>query len=65
MIPQKYRKIRGLIWFDEKDQGMHWPIESSKSATNAFAKAISRPLFRANEFTNMTPGSRVYPPPGG
>jgi hypothetical protein len=65
VIPQKYRKIRAVIWFDEKDQGMHWPIESSKSATNAFAKAISRPLFRANEFTHMTPGSKVYPPPGG
>jgi hypothetical protein len=64
-IPQKFRKVRAVIWFDEKDQGMHWPIESSKSATNAFAKSIGRPLFRANEFANLTPGSKVYPPPGG
>jgi hypothetical protein len=65
VIPQKYRKVRAVIWFDEKDQGMHWPIESSKSATNAFAKAIGRPLFRANEFANLPLGSKVYPPPGG
>ncbi|HYJ21594.1 MAG TPA: glycosyl hydrolase [Solirubrobacterales bacterium] len=65
VIPQKYRKVRAVIWFDEKDQGMHWPIESSKSAANAFAKSIARPIFRPNEFVNMTPGSRVYPPPGG
>ena len=44
---------------------MHWPIESSKSATNAFAKAIGRSIYRPNEFANLTPGSAVYPPPGG
>jgi hypothetical protein len=63
-IPQKYRKVRAVIWFDEKDQGMHWPIESSKSATNAFAKSIARPIFRANEFANLPPGP-VFPPAGG
>ncbi|HEY4779844.1 MAG TPA: glycosyl hydrolase [Solirubrobacterales bacterium] len=63
-IPSKYRKVRAVIWFDEKDQGMHWPIESSRSATNAFAKSISRPLFRANEFADLPP-SPILPPAGG
>jgi Glycosyl hydrolase family 26 len=62
-IPRDYRKVRAVIWFDEKDQGMHWPIESSRAATSAFARAISRPLFRTNEFQNLVPGSAVYPPP--
>jgi len=64
-ISANYRKVRAVIWFDEKDQGMHWPIESSKSATNAFRKTIAKPIYRANEFANGTPGSKVYPPPGG
>jgi Glycosyl hydrolase family 26 len=63
-ISQKYRKIRALIWFDEKDQGQHWPIESSKSSANAFAKTIAKPIYRANEFANLPPG-KVYPPAGG
>jgi hypothetical protein len=63
-IPSKYRKVRALIWFDEKDQGMHWPIESSKSATNAFAKAVSRSVYRANTFSELPPGPVQPPGPG-
>jgi hypothetical protein len=63
-IPAKYRKVRAVIWFDEKDQGMHWPIESSRSATNAFAKAISPPVYRANTFSELPPGPVQPPGPG-
>jgi Glycosyl hydrolase family 26 len=63
-IPSKYRKVRALIWFDEKDQGMHWPIESSKSATNAFAKAVSRSVYRANTFSELPLGPVQPPGPG-
>ena len=30
-IPAKYRKVRGLIWYEEKDHGTRWPIESSQA----------------------------------
>jgi hypothetical protein len=63
-IPSKYRKVRAVIWFDEKDQGMHWPIESSKSATNAFAKAVSPSVYRANTFSELPPGPVQPPGPG-
>ena len=62
LIVNRYRKVRGVIWFDEKDQGMHWPIESSRKATNAFAKAISGNVFRPNVFSELPPGR--IPPPG-
>ena len=63
-IPKKYKKVRAVIWFDEKDQGMKWPIESSKSATRAFAKAIGRPLYRPNVFSELPPGPVRPPGPG-
>jgi hypothetical protein len=61
VIPKKFRKIRGLVWFDENSQGMHWPIESSKAATNAFAKGIANKLYRPNVYANL-PGGRIRPP---
>lgn len=63
-IPKKYKKVRAVIWFDEKDQGMHWPIESSKASTNAFAKAIGRSIYRPNVFSELPPGPVRPPGPG-
>jgi beta-mannanase len=60
-IPANYPKVRAVIWFDEKDQGMDWPIESSRSSINAFRKAIGRPLYRPNAFSDLPPG-RIQPP---
>jgi len=61
IIPSRFPKIRGLIWFEENDRGMHWPIESSKSARKAFAKAIQSPLYRPNEFSAIET-SPIAPP---
>jgi len=63
-IPRRYPKVRGVIWFDERDQGMDWPIESSKASTNAFAKAIHRNLYRPNVFSELPPGPVLPPGPG-
>jgi len=54
VIPQKYRKIRGLVWYEEHDQGMHWSLTSSKSAGNAFRRGISRTVYQSNSFGNLT-----------
>jgi len=61
-IPAHYPKVRGVIWFNEKDQGMDWPVESSKKSLNAFRKAIGRPIYRPNVFSDLLPGR--IPPPG-
>jgi len=64
VLPQRYKKVRAVIWFDERDQGMNWPIESSKASRNAFAKAIHRNLYRPNVFSDLPPGPVLPPGPG-
>jgi hypothetical protein len=49
-IPTRFPRIGGVIWFEENDRGMGWPIESSGAARRAFARSISRPVYRPNEF---------------
>ena len=63
-IPRDYRKIRAVIWFNERDQGMHWPIESSRSSRKAFAKSVRRNVYRPNVFSELPPGP-VRPPGRG
>lgn len=60
-IPKRYKKVRAVIWFNERDQGMHWPIESSRRARNAFRKAIKRQIYRPNVFAEL-PARRIEPP---
>ena len=61
VVPARYRKVRGLIWFDEKWQGMNWPIESSHSSRRAFARGIRRNVYRPNVFSEL-PDGPVRPP---
>ncbi len=60
-IPVDYPKIRGVLWFDKYEGGMDWPIESSTSATSAFAAGIQSPVYTANEFGSL-PFGPVQPP---
>ncbi len=61
IVPSRYRGVRGLIWYDQNDQGMHWPIESSRAATQAFAQGISRKVYRPNLYANL-PDGPIQPP---
>jgi len=58
----RYRRIRGLIWFDVKDRNTHWPLESSSKASAAFAKGIQRTVYRPNEFGGLETDSPIPPP---
>jgi hypothetical protein len=40
-----YPRVRALLWFEKYDDGMDWPIETSSSATAAFAAGIRSPVF--------------------
>jgi hypothetical protein len=62
VLPTKYRRIRGLIWFDQIDRGTNWPLETSPAATKAFARGIRARAFQANAFAGAT--ARPIPPPG-
>jgi mannan endo-1,4-beta-mannosidase len=49
-LPTRYPRIRGLLWFENPDSSMDWPIESSKAATSAFATGISDSRYLGNAF---------------
>jgi hypothetical protein len=55
-IPASYPKIRGLLWFEKFDDGMDWPIETSASATAAFAEGMKNPAYAANSFGSLGSG---------
>ena len=61
VIPKQFPKIRGLVWYDEIDQGMKWPIESSRSSERAFQKAIAPKLFRPSLYAHLA-GPKIAPP---
>ena len=56
-VPTNYPKIRGLLWFEKYDDGMDWPIETSTSATSAFASGIQNPAYTSNQFGSLPFGS--------
>jgi hypothetical protein len=60
-IPTSYPKIRGMLWFEQFDDGMDWPIETSASATSAFASGIQNPAYAGNQFGSLGPGP-IQPP---
>jgi hypothetical protein len=55
-IPTSYPKIRGMLWFEQFDDGMDWPIETSASATSAFAAGIQNPAYAGNQFGSLSSG---------
>ena len=61
MLATKYRRIRGLIWFDQIDRGIGWPLETSPAATRAFASGIRHWAFKPNGFA--TASASPVPPP--
>ncbi len=60
-LATRYRRIRGLIWMDQVDRGISWPLESSPAATRAFAGGIRRWDFKSNSYP-ATSSSTVLPP---
>jgi beta-mannanase len=62
IVPSRYRKIRALIWYEENDQRMRWPIESTEAARKAFARGISRGVYMPNVYADLTAGGPIQPP---
>ncbi len=60
-VPTEYPKIRGLLWFDTFDDGMDWPIETSASATEAFAGGIRNQAYRGATYADAST-SPIAPP---
>lgn len=49
-LPSRYPQVRGLLWFENPDSGMDWPLESSESAVEAFAAGIGDSRYLGNSF---------------
>jgi hypothetical protein len=60
-VPTAYPKIRGVVWFEKFDDGMDWPLETSTSATNAFAAGIQSSAYRTNAYGGLS-ASPISPP---
>jgi hypothetical protein len=63
-IPTEYPKIRGLLWFERYDDSMDWPIETSSTATSAFATGIQNPAYASNTFASLSASGPIPPPSG-
>lgn len=61
VIPARFRRVRAMLWFNEKDRGMRWPIESSRRSRNSFRRAIRRRVYRPSEFGGIEQ-SPIAPP---
>jgi len=60
-IPSQYPKIHGLLWFEQFDDGMDWPIETSTGATEAFAEGIQNPAYAENSYGSLPFGPVAAP----
>jgi hypothetical protein len=52
-LPVKYPRVRGFMYFDALDRGVDWPIETSATATAAFATGVSKGIYANNRFGEL------------
>ena len=55
-LPQKYPRVRAMVYFDTVDRGVDWPIETSPAATTAFARGIRKGIYANNRFSELAGG---------
>ncbi|HET8815125.1 MAG TPA: glycosyl hydrolase [Solirubrobacterales bacterium] len=53
-LPRRYPRVRALIYFNEIDRGIDWPLESSATAARAFAQGIRKRRYLPNFFGGIT-----------
>ena len=52
-LQNNYPRIRGVLWMENNVDGKDWPIESSASATAAFAAGIGNSRYVANSYASL------------
>ncbi len=62
-LPTEYPAIHGLLWFDKfvPGENMDWQLDSSSSATGAFASGVQSPSYVGNRYSTLSGGA--IPPP--
>ncbi|HET9153177.1 MAG TPA: glycosyl hydrolase, partial [Solirubrobacterales bacterium] len=61
LLATKYRRVRGLIYFDQYAQGINWPIEASRATLKAFRRGVRPKAYRPNVYGGITQ-SPIGPP---
>jgi hypothetical protein len=60
-LPSSYPKVRGFLWFEKNDANVDWPIETSSTASAAFADSIQNPVYVASNYGKIA--TCPIPPP--
>jgi len=60
-VPTAYPQVRALLWFDKFDDNMDWPIETSSTATSAFAEGVSQSVYVGADYAQLA-GGPIQPP---
>jgi hypothetical protein len=60
LLRSKYRRIRGLIWFEQVDRGVQWPLETAPAVTKAFSRGIRPRAFKDNNYAALG-GPKIVP----
>lgn len=65
-LPNSFPNIKAFVWFNwpiyENGVTQQWPIESSPAAQAAFAQGIASPYYSSNNYSNLSPLTKVQPP---
>ena len=61
MLATKYRRIRGLVWFDQVDRGIDWPLETAPGGDECL-RPRRPPLVLQGQWLRGRPASPVPPP---
>ena len=61
-LATRFRQVRGLIWFEQADRDLQWPVQSSVQGTRAFSRGVRKHPYRGNRFGTIS--ARPIKPPG-
>jgi hypothetical protein len=60
-IATNFRRIRGVIWFNQFDRDVRWPLETSVASGRAFSWGVRKHPYRANHYARIS-ASPIRPP---
>jgi mannan endo-1,4-beta-mannosidase len=61
-LQSRYRRVKAFLWFDKGASTSGWPIETSSSATAAFAAGVASSAYATNRFGSLG-GGPIQPLP--
>jgi len=63
-IPTNFPSLKAVVWFNKRESASeNWPIETSTTATSAFASAVAPGFYADNKFGSPTQLAPISPLP--